>query len=278
MTDRPVVDLHVHTVASDGACTLSQIADLASRVGLEVIGVTDHDSVASLDSPPPKPIEIVPGVEMSAELGAREVHILGYYINARDSSLLQTLDALQHKRRERLSAIFAKLAELKIDLDPEELLDVSAGSSVGRLHVAELLIDGGHASSLYDAFHDFLGPEGKAFVPKTRFAVSEAIALIHSAGGAAVLAHPGFIFAPVEIRQFAREGLDGIEAYYPRHGPSDVAQALNLARELDLVVTGGSDFHGRRSTDVPLGATRVTRAEVEKLYQRSRRYAPRIVS
>jgi predicted metal-dependent phosphoesterase TrpH len=274
-----VADLHIHTTASDGAYSLAEVACLARQADLEVISVTDHDSVSAVEQSAPRlPVEVIPGVELSAELGAREVHILGYYMNPSDERLQGTLTRLQQKRRERIDAILTKLAEFKIDIDPQEVLDVASGASVGRLHVAELLIDKGHAASLYEAFRYFLGPEGKAFVPKTRFSVAEAIEILHAAGGAAVLAHPGIVFAPVEIRSFARDGLDGIEAYYPRHAPSDVSQALALAEELSLVVTGGSDFHGRRSTDLPIGAARVTREEVDKLYQRSRRYAAGRVS
>jgi len=269
-----VADLHIHTTASDGAYTLGEVAGLAAQAGLEIIAVTDHDSVSGLDAGSRvDSVEVIPGVELSAELGAREVHILGYYIDTANERLQETLVKLQQKRRERLHGILEKLSELKIDIDAQEVLDIAAGSSVGRLHVAELLIDKGHATTLYEAFRDFLGPEGKAFVPKTRFSVAAAIELVHASGGAAVLAHPGYIFAPVEIRSFAREGLDGIEAYYPRHSPSDTMQALELAEELRMVVTGGSDFHGRRSTDVSIGATRVSRLEVEKLYERSRMYA-----
>ncbi len=269
-----VADLHIHTTASDGAYGVEEVTRMASQAGLEIISITDHDSVSALDARDKiTSVELVSGVELSAELGAREVHILGYYINPDDEKLRVTLEGLQKMRRARLHAILEKLSEMKIDIDPQEVLDIAAGASVGRLHVAELLIDKGHVNTLYEAFRNFLGPEGKAFVPKTRFSVYEAIELLHSAGGAAVLAHPGYVFAPVEVRGFAREGLDGIEAYYPRHSPGDTAQALSLAEELDMVATGGSDFHGRRSTEVPLGASRVSREHVEKLYQRSRRYA-----
>jgi hypothetical protein len=279
MTDVQTADLHIHTTASDGAYSLAEVASLAAKIGIEIISVTDHDSVAALeDMRAVKCVDVVPGVELSAELGAREVHILGYYLDAKDEALQAILTKLQAKRRERLNLILDKLAEFKIDIDPQEVLDIASGASVGRLHVAELLIDKGHAASLYQAFREFLGPEGKAFVPKTRFSVAEAIDILHRAGGVAVLAHPGYIFAPVEIKEFARDGLDGIEAYYPRHSPSDVAQALRLADELGLVATGGSDFHGRRSTDVPIGAARASRADVEKLYERSRRYGARRLS
>lgn len=274
-----VADLHVHTTASDGAYSLPEVAGLARDVGLEIIAITDHDNVSAVG--PERNvngIEIIPGVELSAEWGAREAHILGYYIDPRDVTLSGTLNILQEKRRDRLQTILQKLNDLKVDIDPQEILDMAAGGSVGRLHVAERLIDKGYAGSLYEAFRDFLGPEGKAFVPKTRISVHDSIEIIHAAGGAAALAHPGFIFAPDEVREFARWGLDGIEAYYPRHSQSDVTQALKLAEELDLVVTGGSDFHGRYMSDIPIGATRVTADDVERLRERSSRYGSKRLS
>lgn len=270
---RNIADLHVHTTASDGAYSLPEVARLARDAGLEIIGVTDHDNVSAIGAERLiNGVEIIPGVELSADWGAREAHILGYYIDPRDRELCERLNALQEKRRERLAVILQKLNDLKVDIDPQEILDMAAGGSVGRLHVAERLIDKGYAGSLYEAFRDFLGPEGKAFVPKTRMSVHDAIGLIHAAGGAAALAHPGFIFAPDEIREFARWGLDGIEAYYPRHSQSDITQALKLAEELDLVVTGGSDFHGRYMSDIAIGATRVTADDVARLHERSKRY------
>jgi len=265
-----VADLHIHTTASDGAYSLPEVARLARLAGLEIIAVTDHDAVSSLDSVGTYGyLEIIPGVELSAELGSREVHILGYYINSKDEKFRAVLSVLQGNRRARLHAILERLASHNVNIDPQEVLDIAEGASVGRLHVAELLIDKGHAASVYEAFRDFLGPEGKAFVPKTRFTVAAAIDLVHAAGGAAILAHPGSAFTHEEIKSFAAAGLDGLEAHYPRHTEPETTDAVRLAAELDLVVTGGSDFHGRRIIDTEIGASRVSRAEVDKLHQRA---------
>ena len=218
-------------------------------------------------------MEVIPAVELSSQLGDREVHILGYFIDVRNKTLRSTLTRLQRSRRARLEEILAKLSRHNINIDPGLILSGVKGHSVGRLHVAEILIENGHSSSLYEVFRDFLGPEGKAFVPKERLSVKDAMELVHSAGGAAVLAHPGGFFTPEEVCSFAECGLDGIEAYYPSHSEITTLKWLEVARGNDLVVTGGSDFHGRSVSETPLGAVRIPRSKVEALRERSRRYA-----
>ncbi len=271
-----VADLHVHTVASDGACTLAEVAAIAREKDLETIAVTDHDSVGAFDGAPAGlPVEVIPGVELSAAHEEREAHVLGYFIDVTNAALRARLGELQNRRLARLDIILAKLREHDIHIDPAVILDVAAGS-VGRLHVAERLVADGHAANVYMAFRDYLGPAGKAYVPKMRLSVRDAVALIHEAGGAAVLAHPGNFFTDDEARSFAAVGLDGLEAHYPSHAPADTARWLALAETLGLVVTGGSDFHGRSVSETDLGAAKVTREHVNLLRERSARYGVRL--
>jgi len=265
-------DLHVHTTASDGAYTLDKVALMARDAGLEIIAVTDHDNVSALEGEQSvHGVEVVPGVELSAELEGREVHILGYYLDIANAQLAQTLATLREKRRDRMKGILEKLSGLNVTIDTESVTDTDEDASVGRLHVAELLINHGYASNVYEAFRDYLGPYGKAYVPKTRLSVIEAITLVHSAGGAAVLAHPGSFFTIEEVRTFVEKGLDGVEAYYPAHSPLDTDKWAALARENGLVTTAGSDFHGR-GNETPIGAVRMARDGVELLHARSKRY------
>jgi hypothetical protein len=270
-----VADLHVHTTASDGAFSLAEVVALARSANLEIIAVTDHDSVGALASPPPPGVEIIPGVEFSAGFREREAHVLGYFIDPARPALCARLADLQDRRRARLDDILAKLRALDISIDAEEILDVAAGS-VGRLHVAELLVSQGHAAGVYEAFRDFLGPYGKAFVPKTHLTVAEAIGLVHAAGGAAVLAHPGGFFTDDDALGFVGDGLDGIECHYPSHALYDTERWLALAAREGLVVTGGSDFHGRAISPVDLGAIRISRADGDAVRERSRRYGVRL--
>ncbi len=270
-----VADLHIHTTASDGACTPRQVANLARAAGLEIIAITDHDSIDGLENPGLDGLEIIPGVELSASFEGREVHILGYFVEPGNRALRETLKSLQQKRRARLFTILRKLAEKDVEIRAADVFNSAGDGSISRLHVAEALIDGGHSANLYEAFRDYLGPEGAAFVPKPNLSVAEAVHIAHSAGGVAVLAHPGSGFLAEEVESFADAGLDGIEACYPSHSLNETALHNALAERLGLVVTGGSDFHGRRYADTPIGAARVDRDTVEKLFERTGRNAVR---
>jgi 3',5'-nucleoside bisphosphate phosphatase len=273
-----IADLHVHTTASDGAYSLAEVAQKARGEDIEIIAITDHDSVSAFDDVPAGlSIEVVPGVELSAELGEREVHVLGYFLDVKNAALVATLTGLREKRRRRIESIADRLAELNVNIDTGGILAVGEGSSVGRLHVAELLINHGYSTNVYQAFRDYLGPYGKAFVPKARLKTAEAIGLIHSSGGAAILAHPGSFFTVDEVRIFVNEGLDGIEAVYPAHSPADTEMWMGFARDNGLLTTAGSDFHGR-GIENKLGLVKTTRENVQVLQARSQKYGVRRVS
>jgi len=274
MKSLAIADLHVHTNASDGAYSVREVAELAAKAGLEIIAVTDHDTIAGFDSAPEKAaVEVIRGLELSTQLEDREAHILGYFVDTESAALRRQLHLIQRKRRARIHSMVRKLAGQKIDITAPQVFELSGDGSVGRLHLAELLIDHGHSANVYEAFRDFLGPEGSAFVPRPRLSAAEAIRIIHEAGGAAVLAHPRSNFSFEEIEGFADAGLDGIEAHYARHSLEQVEFALEAAGKLDLVATGGSDFHGRRCIQTAIGAARVSRETVRELEERSRKYA-----
>jgi predicted metal-dependent phosphoesterase TrpH len=263
-------DLHIHTNASDGAFSADEVTQFALEAGLETIALTDHDCLSALDGlQPPDGIEVIPGAELSAYYNEREVHILGYFLDPEDEELVTVLKQLQQKRRARAFSIIRKLAERNVDIPASEVFKIAGGDSVSRLHVAELLIENGHSANLYEAFRDWLGPAGAAFVAKPHFTVAEAIEIIHRAGGAAVLAHPRSSFTPEEAGVFAAWGLDGVETQYPTHSTKDTQKWGSFCDEQGLVATGGSDFHGRRHLDTPIGAARVTRETVERLFERA---------
>jgi len=265
-----VADLHIHTTASDGAFPAADVVRMASEASLEIIAITDHDSMGAFDKPcPTQSIEVIPGIELSAYLGEREVHVLGYFLDTANAELRETLKTLRQKRRARAFHIIRMLAAQEIDIAPADVFDSAGDTSVSRLHLAEILIDNGHSANLYEAFRDFLGPRGAAFVPKPNFSVAQAVEQVHSAGGAAVLAHPRNVFTFEEVAGFAAVGLDGIEAHYPTHKASEVARWVEAAKRLGLVATGGSDFHGRRHLNTPLGAARIPRESVDALFERS---------
>lgn len=274
MSGGRIADLHIHTTASDGAYGAAEVVRMAGDAGLEVIAITDHDSVEAFDGlEEGGDVEVIAGVELTAYFREREVHILGYFVDTGNAALCSMLRTLRKKRRARAYTIVRMLAEQDIDIPAGELFNLAGDASISRLHVAELLIDKGHRDNLYQVFRDFLGPEGSAFVRKPHFEVEEAIEIAHEAGGAAVLAHPRSNYAREDIGLFVEAGLDGIETFYPSHRKFEVDACLDIAAEFDLVATGGSDFHGRRYIDTPIGAMRVGRETVTKLFERSGRYA-----
>ncbi len=274
-----VADLHIHTDASDGAYPVAEVISMAADAGLELIAITDHDSVAAFAGLAINSrIEVIPGVELSADLNGREVHVLGYFLDPEDAEFLAILKTLRQKRLARAHTILRKLSTHSIHIPPRDVLDLAGGGAISRLHIAEILIDNGHSANLHQVFRDYLGPEGSAFVAKPHFEVDQAIAMIHRAGGTAVLAHPHNNFTFEEVASFAAAGLDGVEAYYVRHSARDVRRWLDAAAKLHLVPTGGSDFHGRRITDTPIGAMRVERKVVEELFERSGHNAVRRIS
>lgn len=251
------IDLHLHTTASDGQYSPEALVQRARRSGLSVIAITDHDSVDGLAPAQAEaqragalpPLRVLPGIELSAEDDAGDVHMLGYCFDPQSAILLERLADFRAGRYSRGQIMIAKLAELGMPLDWSSVL-AHAGTdgqiaSIGRPHIARAMIDAGYVSSIDEAFDRYLHNGGPAYVPRTRLTPEEAIALIHSAGGAAVLAHPGALADPLAvIERLTAAGLDGVEVMHPRNDSDMRLNLLALARCHDLIVTGGSDFHG----------------------------------
>ena len=257
-------DLHTHTTASDGTFTPAELVRAAANCGLSVVAVTDHDTVAGLAEAAREAaaagIGFVPGVELSVEGSPGKCHLLGLGIDPQNAVLRQTLAEVSGRRQSRNARMTENLQALGV---PLTLAEVTAAAppdaNVGRPHFAQALVDKGIVADLSEAFDRFLGDNAPAYVPSASLAPGEAIALIHAAGGLAFLAHPGLVrLAPGET---ARErlaalkvlGLDGIEVFYPKHTVPQIDRFQSLARDLGLLVTGGSDVHGANKPDVPLG-------------------------
>ena len=267
------IDLHSHTVVSDGTLTPTQLVELAARKGLAAIAITDHDHTGALDEARRAGerlgVEIVPGVELSVAYEKGDVHLLGYLLDPDEPRLAARLAEFRETRARRGVEIVAKLRALGVDVTLEDVggLAASGGTpargpptpppqSIGRPHIARALVEKGIVASVQEAFEKWLADDGPAYVPKAKLAAAEAAALVHGAGGVAVLAHPGLIREggmTRVVRALAALGLDGVEVEHPRH-TSDTRRTLRaLAKELDLVETGGSDFHGENKPDVDLG-------------------------
>jgi predicted metal-dependent phosphoesterase TrpH len=276
------VDLHTHTTASDGALSPSEVVRLALRHRLDVLALTDHDTfggVAEAQSAAAgTSLTVLPGIELATVTAdGHPLDLLGYLYDPDDSGFAARLEALRDARLNRAAKMVERLNALDIPIRYERVLELANGGSVTRPHVARALLEGGHVASLQDAFDRYLGDGGPAYVPHDQLATQEAIALLHAAGGVAVLAHPirlvedGMDPAAV-VADLAPHSLDGIEVYYPDHTPSFKLRMRVLARQYDLVMTGGSDFHRREARPRHIGSQRVPPECVEQLRMRAERY------
>jgi len=255
-----LVDLHVHSTASDGARAPAEVVQEAKRVGLAAIALTDHDTVAGIADASAAGaalgIRVVPGVELSAVEGDAETHILGLHLsNTRD--LEARLIGLREMRRTRAERIVQRLNELGVRIELPAVLDQSAGGAIGRPHIARAMIAEGWAVDFRDAFDRYLGNGKPAFVPKDKLPVADAIQLIHHAGGLAVLAHPASSGTRERGEALVAPGIDGVGVRHPSHTPDDAARLAALVDYFGLVPSGGSDWHGSGDGARTLGAMRI---------------------
>ena len=254
------VDLHVHSTASDGSRAPADVVASAKRAGLSAIALTDHDTLAGIADATAAGLElgvrVVPGVELSAVEGDVETHILGLHLS--DTREMEaTLIGLRDMRRTRAERIVHRLNELGVRIELAAVLEQAAGGAIGRPHVARAMIAEGWAVDFRDAFDRYLGNGRPAYVAKERLAVADAIALIHRAGGLAVLAHPAQGGTRERIEAFVREGIDGVEVRHPSHSSEDIARLTALVDHFGLVPSGGSDWHGAVDGARTLGTMRV---------------------
>jgi predicted metal-dependent phosphoesterase TrpH len=256
-----MIDLHTHTTASDGHCSPLLLVERAAAAGLTTIAVTDHDTTAATAEVAAlcaaRGMRAVDGIEITAIDDGRDVHVLGYFVDRTDAALLAFLARQRDARIERVRAIAASLSELGMPIDVRELLEgpqARAGRSVGRPQVARAMMAAGHVSGVTEAFEKWLGSGRPAFVPRTGAAASAVIALIHGAGGLASVAHPGQTRIDSRIARLRDAGLDALEVYHPDHSPEDRERYLRMAADLDLLVTGGSDYHGDPEHGIELGS------------------------
>ena len=254
------VDLHAHSTASDGSRSPRELVVAARAAGLMAIALTDHDTMAGVreatDAGKQLGVRVVPGVELSATDGEREVHMLGLHVERADV-LASALEEFRNSRYVRAEQIVAKLNALAIPIGFESVLTQAAGGAIGRPHIARALIAEGWARDSRDAFDRYLGAGKPAYVPKQRLSVGEAIALIHAGGGIAVLAHPGAEGRRDPVERFVSLGLDGLEVRHPGHSGEDVTRLGALVDFFRLVPSGGSDWHGAADGARVLGVMRV---------------------
>ena len=276
------VDLHLHTTVSDGALRPADLVKAAALIGIRIMAVTDHDSVDGIheaqDAASGLPIEVIPGIELSATLDGDEIHVLGYLLDVGDRRLQQALCQLQDGRVTRARAMVERLGELGCPLDWDRVRAIAQGSSVGRPHIASALVERGYVGSVNEAFSRFLKRGGPGYVEGQKLLPQEAVNLIRAARGVPSLAHPIIVGVndyrldlPRLLPAMAEAGLEGIEAYYKGYTPEITASLLAIADRHRLVPTGGSDFHGGGVVaDAELGAVEVPWETVERLRARQR--------
>ena len=246
-------DLHTHTNFSDGSFSPEELVAAAKKIGLHYLGITDHDTVDGVrylyenGLYPGRGVNIIPGIELSANHPERDIHIVGYNIDIYNEALLEMIDKIIEARWERFSEIISILQVKKFNIREADVLKVAGTShSIGRAHIARTLVKIGAFKTVRDAFEKMLGKGKSAYVPRYLPEVDEVINVIHTAGGKAVLAHPKLIGDDDLVEELCKK-VDGLEVYYPCHKPSEVQHYFFLAKEYNLLVTGGSDFHGTSS-------------------------------
>jgi predicted metal-dependent phosphoesterase TrpH len=255
-------DLHAHTTASDGDLTPTELVKLAVDSELDALGVTDHDTVGgiaeALSAAEAAGLALAPGVEISAEFTRGTLHMLGYFVDHEHPALLEALEGMRGGRDVRNGKIVEKLNELGLAISMEEVLRIAGGDSVSRNHIAQVLLDKGYCADRQEVFDEYLAKGAAAYFDRLRLGPRESIELIRSAGGLPILAHPYQTkLGDDELENLVEElvgyGLAGIECYYSVHTPEQTAFYLSLAKRYDLLVTGGSDYHGVSKPDVELG-------------------------
>ena len=258
-----LIDLHAHTNASDGALSPTELVQEAARTGLSAVAVTDHDTVdgvaEALEAGQRLGVEVIPGIEFSLDHDTPgHFHLLGLMIEPAYSGLDGVLGRIVASRDQRNARIVENLNRLGLELTMEEVLAVSVKGNTGRPHIGQALADRGYVESIREAMDRYIGNQGPAYAARYRPAPAEAIDLIHRAGGRAVLAHPlsTTLKGPLlkaRLASLKEAGLDGVEVFCPSQDETFRVELKAMAESLDLIVTGGSDFHGRYKPDISLG-------------------------
>lgn len=277
MDSRVTADLHTHTVNSDGTYTVEELVKKAAEKGLKILAITDHDTVDGLrDEEKIKEyekkygIEIIKGIEMSCNLNGKDVHILGYFLNLEDKKFLKELDRIAEIRNERNEKIIKKLADLNLPVTMEELKEIVQGNVISKAHFAEIMLKKGYVSCKTDAFKNYLGKTGAAFVEKRDYKPADAVDILVKNGAFVSLAHPKLITENLQeveriITDLIKHGLRGLEVNYYSFSQKDKEIYRKLAEKYNLIITGGSDFHGGNRVEVSLGETGLSCEEYENL-------------
>ncbi len=266
------VDLHIHSNASDGRLSPEEVVGESVMRGLSVIALTDHDTVTglapALDTAKTfSELKLIPGVELSTDVSQGEVHILGYFIDYNDEELVARLERMRNSRLERAQEMIAKLGDLGVYIEWARVQEIAGKGSVGRPHLAQAMLEKGYIASLGEAFTNYIGRGGPAYVERRKLTPAAAVELILRVKGLPVLAHPLTVGDPEAlVIELTTTGLVGIEAYYPDYSDDEVRGLKSLAEKCHLVVTGGSDYHGvDTESEIVIGGVPVPLSAAEHL-------------
>ena len=263
-------DLHAHTNCSDGSMSPEELVLHAKEVGLSALSITDHDNVDAYARAIPKAHEVgiilSAGVEFSAFFKEMSVHVLAYDVILDHPQLLSLCERHKLRRRQRNRAILEKLSLCGMSVGEEELLQ--RGSNLGRPHIAQILVEKGYAASIKQAFQLYLGDDRPCFVRGESISLEETIAYIHQAGGKAFLAHPHLMDHQGKIREMLKLPFNGIECHYAKFQPDQEKRWIKMAKERQMLISGGSDFHGAVKSFIPLGCSWVDEPTFNSIFQR----------
>lgn len=274
MTDEFRADLHCHTLCSDGSDTPLELLKKAKETGLSGLSITDHDSIEAytpelFSAAEALGIRLLPGIELSSEHQNDTVHILGYGFDLHSSSLLSFIQEMQERRANRNRAILEKLRQKKILIEEEELQELAKNSggkkSIGRPHIASLMIKKGYVGSMQEAFERYLKEGTCCYVPGFKFTPQDAVSAIQKGKGKAVLAHPHFIKKGKLLKSLLSLPLDGIECYYGTLHKRQEAPWVKIAKDKGWIATGGSDYHGIFKPHISLGCSWVNEPTFQQL-------------
>jgi len=277
------VDLHIHSTASDGRLTPADIVREAAERGVTFIALADHDTVdgiapAQAAAQAFPGLKVIPCVEISTDVPEGEVHVLGYFIDYADHELRVTLDRFKNSRLRRAQGMVAKLADLGIHIDWQRVQEIAGGNSIGRPHIAQAMVEKGCITSIKQAFAEYLGHDRPAYVEREKMTPAETVELIIKAKGLPVLAHPLTLSDPeAMIVELKAAGLVGVEAYYDGYTTEEINSLVGLANRYNLIVTGGSDYHGLEpNTETGIGGADLPTESVERLITLAKQIDPKL--
>ena len=285
------VDLHLHTTASDGRLTPTELVELTASKGLRTISVSDHDTTAGLEEAQRaakriQGMRLIPGIELSCDVPGGEVHMLGYFMDIEDVGFQGMLAEFRQGRLARGEGMVRKLAEFGMEIEWERVLEIAGDASVGRPHIAQALVEKGYFPEPSEAFREYLGRNGKAYVERSKLTPPDAVKLLNDVGGVAVFAHPWFERRGNEpepeqslietVEELKAAGLHGMEVHYAMYDEATVDWLADVARAYDLIPCGGSDYHHSGNSREPLpGVNGPPMETVERLEEAARRLASR---